>query len=993
MGPAGSSERALVDAAWRQFAKIAGGDRSNRIESDGLPAIPGYRILGEVHRGGQGVVYQAIQESTRRKVAVKVLKHGPFADATEFARFDREIDLLSRLNHPHIVAVRDRGVTSGHAYYVMDYVPGQSLDAFVAGADLSLHDLLRLFVAICDAVNVAHLRGVIHRDLKPGNIRVDEQGNPRILDFGLAKHEQQAVEASSAKGMTMTGQFVGSLPWASPEQAEGRTEALDIRTDVYSLGVILYQLLTSRFPYPVTGRANEVIRHIAETNPARPTAVRPAIDHEVELIVLKCLAKEPDRRYQSAGELARDIRHYLADEPILATPATARYRIRKFVQRNRALVFTGLSIAAILVVATVVSILFGLSAARQRNTAQGLLARAEKAEKESTQRADQLERTVKFQATQLGEIDARSMGVQLRADLLRKARAAAGRTESSPEARDAGINELERLIAGTDFTGLALGSLDESVFKPTLVAIDKDFADQPLVKARLLQAMANTLRKLGLLESARRPQEQALAIRREILGVDNPDTLNSLNDMGVLLRHTGKLAEAEQHHREALEKGRRVRGSDHPDTLEALSSLGAVLMARSNPAEAETCYREVLESRRRVLGEEHHDTLVAISQMGTLLQAQGKPAEAEKYIREALEKCRRVLGEDAPSTVTTLNNLGHLLWTQDRLEEAETCFRESLERTRRVRGDEHPITLISINNMGSLLRVQGELTESEALHREALDKQRRLLGDTHPHTLVSMNNMGMVLCAQERFAEAEPYYREVLEKRRRLLGNDHSDTLNSIHNLSVLLKLLDKPAEAEPLYRELLEARRRLLGNEHPSTLASVTKLGDLLWTLDKGAEAEALYRESLEASRRKLGDEHPDTLMAIGTLADLYESLGRQAESVALLAGSEASIRRAFTETEPVQVGRWLLVLGRARIATGAFDAAAKNLNEAHAFLVAATPDEVTRDRTDVLNAQISLYDAWHAAEPDRGYDIKASEWRSKRDSRSALPRSTPDK
>src|ERR1041385_1094624 len=249
-----SSENQLVSAAWAQFERLTGSSGCRPSPPPRSLLVPGYRILSEIQRGGQGVVYQAIQESTQRKMAIKVLKEGPFADHIELARFEREVDILSRLDHPHIVAIHDRGLIDGHAYYVMDYIAGKPLDAYVAGGELEIDAVLTLFAKVCEAVNVAHMRGVIHRDLKPGNIRVNDEGEPRILDFGLAKIEQEVAGASSARQMTLTGQFVGSLPWASPEQAEGQSELLDIRSDVYSLGVVLYQLLTGRFPYPVTGR-------------------------------------------------------------------------------------------------------------------------------------------------------------------------------------------------------------------------------------------------------------------------------------------------------------------------------------------------------------------------------------------------------------------------------------------------------------------------------------------------------------------------------------------------------------------------------------------------------------------------------------------------------------------------------------------------------------------------------------------------------------------
>ncbi|MFO0972871.1 MAG: serine/threonine-protein kinase [Phycisphaerae bacterium] len=291
---AASSERRLVSAAFQQFERLTSAGGRARPGTVQSTSFPGYRVLREIHRGGQGVVFQAVQESTRRKVAIKVLRGGPFADATELARFDREVDVLSRLKHPHIVTIHDRGLTSGHAYYVMDYIPGRALDAFVAGGDRPLRDVLSLFVKVCDAVNVAHLRGVIHRDLKPGNIRVDDEGEPRILDFGLAKFSRESGAGSSAV-MTLTGQFVGSLPWASPEQAGGDSDLIDVRTDVYSLGVVLYQLLTGRFPYPVVGRIRDVVQNITQSTPTRPSTVQRRVEHDLELIVLKCLAKEPER--------------------------------------------------------------------------------------------------------------------------------------------------------------------------------------------------------------------------------------------------------------------------------------------------------------------------------------------------------------------------------------------------------------------------------------------------------------------------------------------------------------------------------------------------------------------------------------------------------------------------------------------------------------------------------------------------------------------------
>jgi WD40 repeat protein len=298
-------------------------------------AIPGFELMAEIHRGGQGVVYQAVQKSTRRLAAIKVMKEGPFAGPQDRARFEREVQVLGQLNHPSIVAVRDSGSIAGNFYFVMDYIPGQPLGQWEPGATRSVDDVLRMFVKICDAVNAAHLRGVIHRDLKPSNIRIDPDGTPHILDFGLAKLQLGEASDETRQTMTMTGQFIGSLPWASPEQAEGAPDKIDLRTDVYALGVILYQMLTAKFPYAVSGAMRDVLNNILHAEPTPPRLLRRQMNDEVETIVLKCLAKERERRYQTAGELARDIRHYLSNEPIEAKRDSAWYVLRKTLRRHK----------------------------------------------------------------------------------------------------------------------------------------------------------------------------------------------------------------------------------------------------------------------------------------------------------------------------------------------------------------------------------------------------------------------------------------------------------------------------------------------------------------------------------------------------------------------------------------------------------------------------------------------------------------------------------
>lgn len=332
-----------------------GGQVQDSQASPGLPSdsLPGYQILSEIHRGGQGVVYQALQKGTRRKVAVKVMREGPFAGWRDRARFDREIQILGSLRHPHIVSIYDSGVVDGSHFFVMDYVSGQPLDLWASSGPRTVEQVLELFVKICDAINTAHLRGIVHRDLKPGNIRIGPDGEPHVLDFGLAKVSSECEPDGPT--MTTTGQFVGSLPWSSPEQAQGLSDQIDTRTDVYALGVVLYQLLTGRFPYEVVGAMRDVLNRIVNAEPARPSGIRSTIDGEVETILLKCLAKEPARRYQTAGELGRDLERYLRGEPITAKSDSTLYVLGKTLRRHRAAVGAAMSFVLLLTVALIAS--------------------------------------------------------------------------------------------------------------------------------------------------------------------------------------------------------------------------------------------------------------------------------------------------------------------------------------------------------------------------------------------------------------------------------------------------------------------------------------------------------------------------------------------------------------------------------------------------------------------------------------------------------------
>ncbi|MBI3834430.1 MAG: serine/threonine protein kinase [Planctomycetes bacterium] len=772
-----ATERPLIDAAWAQFETLVAQKKSSSPHSSWTFTVPGYRVLREIHRGGQGVVYQALQESTQRKVAIKILKEGPLADERELARFDREVDVLSRLNHPHIVTIHDRGSAAGHAYYVMDYIPGRPLDAYVAGAALSTREVLDLFRKVCEAVNDAHLRGVIHRDLKPSNIRVNEEGEPRILDFGLAKLTPDA--SGSADDVTVSGQFIGSLPWASPEQADSRSDLLDIRTDVYSLGVILYQLLTGHFPYPVSGRMNEVAQHIIHTSPARPSTHMRPLDRDVEIILLKCLAKESNRRYQSAGELARDIQRYLNGEPIEARRATSLYQLRQFARRNKA-AFVGIAaVFVVLVLGTIVS-------------------------------------TVGF----IRATNAERLAMERSAESSRSAAKAA-----------AVSNFLQEMLSSVD-PGKALGrevtirqALDEAAAKVKAGSLK----DQPAVEADLRSAIGTTYLALGHYPEADQHLRATLALRR-ILSDGNTDAnlAADLSNLADVANAQGKYVEQEKFMRECLAVRRRGHTEDHADVASAEQGLAAALRAQGKFSEAEPHYRAALEMRRRLFGSEHVDVAQSLNSLALLAQNKGDFATAELLFREALDIRRKLLGVPHPIVADALNNLGNLVALRGNLNESEVLLREALEMRRAILPPDHPAIAQSLNNLGAKLWRKNDLAGAEAYYREALEIWRRTLPANHVQVASVIESLCSTLLPRDA-SQAESMLREAMAIRE---ANPPSADNLRVRPLSMLGESLARQAkydEAEVLLVKALDGLK-----EHPHANLRKETVTRLIWLYEQ---------------------------------------------------------------------------------------------------------------------------------------------------------------
>ncbi len=852
--------------------EIVGGP-SARATATPLPdRIGRYRIVGVLGEGGMGIVYEAEQESPRRRVAVKVVRGGHVVDEMQLRMFQREVDTLARLQHPNIGAIYESGRTEdGRHFFAMELVRGDTLDDYLAArGEAETADEIRfrlaLFRKITDAVHYAHQRGVIHRDLKPSNIIVTEAGaheadgsdttttwtglrvpEIKILDFGLARITEGDIQAATLTAEI--GVIKGTLPYMSPEQTRGDPEEVDLRADVYALGVILFEMLSGQRPYDLArGALIEAVRVICEVPPAPLRQTMPGVrrlDADVETIVGKALEKEADRRYSSAAALSQDVARYLSSQPILARPPSAVYQLRKFAARNRVLVGGIAATFVVLVAGVVVSTVLGLREAAER--------------KEAVRARQDLEQVVEFQSEMLSDVDPEGVGRRLMADLQ-------GRVGKVRRSRGASDAEVEQAMAafvatveGINATNAALRLIDEEILGRAEAVIAERFSDQPLIEARLRTTIGETYSALGLYAPAEVHLRRALALRQERLGDDAPETLDSLDDLAVLLRDQGRYGDALPVAEQTLAARTRVLGSSHQDTLASANTLALVYTSLGRLEEAEQLYEDTLAAQRRVLGAEHPHTMSTMNNLGILYDDQHRYAAAQEQLAATLDLRRRVLGSDAKPTLATMSNLAKAYAHAFRYAEAEQLFEEVLATQRRVLGDEHPVTLAVMNNLAIVYESQGRHADAESLHLQTLALRRRVLGAEHPDTLVSMTNLANVYAGWGRPADAERIDRGVLATRHRVLGPDHPDTLVSMNNLAVMYRDLGRYSEAEPLLVDALEKRIRVTGFAHRDTDRVRRNLIELYRAQGRTDDMRPLVVDMLETAR--LAAEREDAL------------------------------------------------------------------------------------------------------------------------------------
>jgi eukaryotic-like serine/threonine-protein kinase len=869
------------------------------------------KILGE---GGMGQVWLAEQTApVKRKVALKLIKGGLY-DSAVIQRFESERQSLAVMNHPAIAKVFDAGSTAdGQPYFVMEYVEGPPITRYCDNKKLKIQERLELFIKVCEGVQHAHQKAIIHRDLKPSNVlvvEVDGKPVPRIIDFGLAKAISPQPGAEQTQ-FTQMGAVLGTRGFMSPEQADPSVLDVDTRTDVYSLGVVLYVLLTGMLPFETERGTrkpvDEVLRQLREEDPLSPstkvntekdTATAAAesrgtepkyLAHELrgdlDWITLKAVEKDRTRRYPSASGLAADIQRYLKDEPITARPPTAGYQLQKFARRNRALV-TGLAaVFAVLMAGIVVSTWQAIRAKRAGQMALTERDRAVQAEARTRIERDRAA-VAEQEATQERDkaVASQTQAVQERNRALKEKQRADGEAATAKAVNDFLQNDL--LAQASASKQAKPGTKPDpdlkvrTALERAAAGIHGKFDKQPLVEASIRETMGSAYDDLGLYAEAQQQMERSLELRREELGADHPDTLRMMNDLGTLHSAQGKFAEAEPILAQALKAERRVLGAEHPETLNTMNNLGLLYQYQGKYAQAEPLLSQTFEIRRRVIGEEGPDTLGSLNNLAMLYQSEGSYARAEPLFVKVVEIQRRVLGEEHPNTLFGMANLAVLYKLEGKYGQAEALYITLLGSLGRVLGEDHPSTLTVTNNLAVLYSSEEKYDQAEPLNKKVLETQRRLFGEESPSTATSMNNLGLLYDREGKYALAEPLFTKAVDVRRRVLGEAHPSTLLSMNNLAVLYRDQGKYGQAEPLMVKVLETERGVLGEQHPNTVLSMNNLGVLYLRTGNYARAEPLLTKSLEIRRHVLGDEHPDTLVTMSDEAVLYRSQGRFAES-----------------------------------------------------------------------------------------------------------------
>jgi non-specific serine/threonine protein kinase/serine/threonine-protein kinase len=721
-----------------------------------------YKLLSVLGEGGFAVVYLAEQkEPVKRRVALKVIKPGMDTKQV-IARFEAERQALALLEHPNIAHVYDAGTTkTGRPYFVMEYVKGIPVKEHCDRHKLPIEERLNLFLQICEAIQYAHQKGIIHRDIKSSNILVsleDKNAVPKVIDFGIAKAISQPLTERTLH--TELGQLIGTPEFMSPEQAEMTGQDIDTRTDVYSLGVVLYELLTGTLPFdsetlraggpdnirkiireqdpkpPSTrlrGFTREQLAAVGQSHRVEPHSLHRKIRGDLDWITLKAMDKDRTRRYGSVGEFMADINRHLNCEPVVAGPPSTIYRLRKFIRRNKAVVTGMVAVLIVLVAGIIATTSFAIRAERQRQVSQSV---------------------VNFLNNDLLELvdpnKARGQEVSVRYIL----------------------DGASRNLKGK-------------------------FKNEPHVEASIRKTLGKTYIKLGEWRLAQPHFERIVTLNRQYLGENDPDTLNAMSMLAQIYLIQVRYEDAQRLSANVLEIRRRRYGEGDPSTLSAVQQLAYIYICQRRYGQAEPLLKEALDTSRRCLGEDHIQTVIAMCGLSNLYYFQGKMDDARSLLVEALEVCENLDGEQREMTMSLTTAVAVQYAQKDRYEEAQAMIARALQICRRTFGEEHQVTLNVMSTQGLLFQMQGRYDEAEQLIVQVLATSRRVLGEEHLLTIKLIERLGLTYIDKGLYVEAEPLLLKYQQIRRERLGENHPLTIASIKTLIRLYEAWDKPEKVK----------------------------------------------------------------------------------------------------------------------------------------------------------------------------------------------------
>jgi len=935
-----------------------------------IPARIGrYRIIRKVGEGGMGVVYEAEQDNPRRIVALKVIS-AALASTKMLRRFEHEAQILGKLQHPGIAQIFEAGTfepspgAAPQPFFAMEFVRGVPVTQFAQQHNLGTRERLELVARIADAVQHAHGKGVIHRDLKPGNILVEEISEstkhkaqtdshselstqhsalPKILDFGVARATDGDLALTTLR--TDIGQLIGTLPYMSPEQAAGDPDDLDTRSDVYALGVIAYELLAGRLPYDLTRKlAAEAARIIRDEEPTRLSAINRTFRGDIETIIAKALEKDKARRYQSAVELGEDIRRYLRDEPVIARPPSAGYQFQKFARRNKGLV-AGAAAVVLTLIAGIIGTSIGLVKARASARDAFISQKQAETEKDNAERAtvraitaeqvalDRL-KLVELEAAKSKAVNTFLTDMLVAVDPRKTANRELTMREVLDEAAttvDTGnlkdqpeVEAVVRRAIGQTYLQLGEYEKGQAQLEKSVSLYQQIHPGDHMDTAESMTALAEILRESRQGGRALPIAREALAMKRRLNSADSKELATSISNVALCIKQSGAdgeagLVECEALNREALAMFRRIHGNTpHDDLSMSLNNLAMTIWTtRRDLPEVEKLLAEALDIQRRARTVPHPFLANALQNMADFMKAKGDQQEAAKMLREALDVHLAVLGPDHERVAETMNNLAIIEKNLGHYDVAEPLYTRSIEIRRTFWGARHQTVGESLGNYGVYLMTVGRLAEAQVTLEEAVSIRTEGLGPDHGITLITRTNLAQVYWRQEKLDEAEAMFDELLPRRRARPGQASIDLSIHLANHGNFLRERGKLVEAETMQREALTIRIAASGENHADTATVMNNLANVLKDQGKLDEAEAMHRRCMEIRIARLGPDHQLTALSQANIATVLVERGDIAGALPLLRESLAARRAKLPADSPELTGN-LAMLGVTLVKAG---------------------------------------------------------------------------